>query len=104
MQSEIAEIHPLAQGEIADAFDYYEAKQPGRGTQLDDQIGELKARIARFPRLAPMVWSQPEHRVARLERLPYRLPYQIKRDMIRILALAHVSRRPEYWIDRLDPT
>jgi hypothetical protein len=35
-----------------------------------------------------------------LDRFPFAVPYQIKREEIVILALAHTSRRPGYWSRR----
>jgi hypothetical protein len=32
---------------------------------------------------------------------PFRLPYQITKHEVVILALAHMSRRPGYWDQRL---
>jgi hypothetical protein len=32
-----------------------------------------------------------------LDRFPFRIPYQITREDIVVLALAHTSRRPDYW-------
>lgn len=104
MPSPIVDAHPLAPSEIAEAFDYYESQRTGLGEELDGKINALAARIARLPSAAPMWRNQPNHRIAALDRFLYRLPYLIKRDMIRILALAHTSRRPGYWLDRLDPS
>lgn len=35
-----------------------------------------------------------------LRRFPYSIVYQIKPDLLRIVAVAHQSRRPVYWADR----
>jgi hypothetical protein len=39
-------------------------------------------------------------RFAVLDRFPFAVPYQIKREEIVIPALAHTSRRPGYWSRR----
>jgi hypothetical protein len=35
-----------------------------------------------------------------LDRFPFRMPYQIAGAVIVVLALAHTSRRPDYWARR----
>lgn len=47
--------------------------------------------------------ASPDRRVAVLDRFPFTLPYQITDDSIVILALAHTSRRPDYWARRRAP-
>ena len=50
----------------------------------------------------PAIGEQARHdtRVLALHRFPYSLIYRIQRDEIRIVAVAHHSRRPEYWAGR----
>ena len=93
-------IHRLAVAEIDHEVDYYELRLTGLGTALEDEIGALFARILRFPRAAPQWKHRPDRRVAVLDRFPFTLPYQITDDSIVILALAHTSRRPDYWARR----
>jgi toxin ParE1/3/4 len=50
------------------------------------------------PRLGP-VWRGTTRRFL-LQRFPYGIIYQVKPDEIRVIALAHQSRRPEYWRGR----
>jgi hypothetical protein len=68
----------------------------GLGMELEDELGEVLARILRFPWAAPQWKHRPDRRVAALDRFPFTIPYQIKDDSIVILALAHTSRRPDY--------
>jgi plasmid stabilization system protein ParE len=98
-------FHVRAHREVSNALDYYEACQPGLGKRLDGALRELTAMIGRFPAAAPMWQAQPEHRIAKVDGFPFRLPYQIKRTESRIvvLALAHTSRRYGYWLGRLSP-
>jgi hypothetical protein len=55
--------------------------------------------IEEFPELAAL----GEHSVRRkvLARFPYSILYIIQQGELIILAVAHQSRRPNYWIDRL---
>lgn len=80
---------------------YYESQKPGLGRELSSKVHQLSARLANLPASAPMWSHRPDHRIAKLARFPYRLPYRVQRDRLVILALAHTSRRPDYWMDRL---
>lgn len=96
-------LHRLAVAEIDHEVDYYESRVTGLGTALEDELGAWFARILRFPRAAPQWKHRPDRRVAVLDRFPFTLPYQITEDSIVILALAHTSRRPDYWARRRAP-
>jgi toxin ParE1/3/4 len=54
--------------------------------------------LCNFPYLGP-VWRGTTRRFL-LRRFPYSIIYQVKPDEIRVIALAHQSRRPEYWRGR----
>jgi toxin ParE1/3/4 len=56
--------------------------------------------MLQFPEAAPQWRNRPDRRFAVLDRFPFAVPYQIKREEIVILALAHTSRRPGYWSRR----
>ena len=81
-------------------MDYYESRQTGLGTELEDEIDAAFELILRFPQAAPQWKARPDRRVAVLDLFPFTLPYQITADEIVVLALAHTSRRPGYWSRR----
>jgi plasmid stabilization system protein ParE len=93
-------IHRLAVTEIDREVDYYESRQAGLGTELEDEIEAAFSLILQFPEAAPQWRDRPDRRVAVLDRFPFRIPYQITREDIVVLALAHASRRPDYWARR----
>jgi plasmid stabilization system protein ParE len=93
-------LHRLAVAEIDHEVDYYEAREPGLGAELEDEIDAVLALILQFPEAAPQWKHRVDRRVAVLDRFPFTLPYQIKGDEIVALALAHTSRRPGYWSRR----
>ena len=51
--------------------------------------------LCKHPEVAP-VWRGSTHRFP-LRRFPYSIIYQLKPDEVRVIALAHQSRRPGYW-------
>jgi toxin ParE1/3/4 len=93
-------FHRLAVEEIDHEVDYYESRQTGLGSELEDEIDAVLEVIQRLPEAAPRWKGRGDRRVALLERFPFTLPYQIKGEDIVILALAHTSRRPGYWARR----
>ena len=86
--------------EIDHEVDYYESRQAGLGTVLEDEIDAAFSLILRFPEAAPQWRERPDRRVTALNRFPFTIPYQITREDIVVLALAHTSRRPDYWSRR----
>jgi plasmid stabilization system protein ParE len=93
-------IHRLAVAEIDHEVDYYESRQAGLGAELEDEIDAAFSLIRRFPEAAPQWRERPDRRVAVLDRFPFTIPYQITDEGIVVLALAHASRRPNYWSRR----
>lgn len=96
-------FHRLAVEEIDHEVDYYESRQPGLGSELEDEIDAVLDLIQRFPKAAPQWKGRADRRVALLERFPFTLPYLIAGEVVVVLALAHTSRRPGYWSKRRPP-
>jgi plasmid stabilization system protein ParE len=94
------QIHRLAVDEIDHEVDYYESFRTGLGAELEAEIDAVLDTILEFPRAASQSGGRPGRRAAVLDRFPFTLVYQIKGDEIVILALAHTSRRPGYWMRR----
>jgi toxin ParE1/3/4 len=93
-------IHRLAVAEIDHEVDYYESCGVGLGAELEDEIEAVLETMLSIPEAAPQWRNRPDRRFPVLDRFPSTVPYQIKREEIVILALAHTSRRPGYWSRR----
>ena len=93
-------LHRLAIAEIDHEVDYYEARQPGLGARLEDEIDVVLDVIAHFPIAARSWRNRADLRVAVLDRFPFTMPYLIVGTNLVVLALAHTSRRPGYWARR----
>jgi toxin ParE1/3/4 len=92
-------FHPLAEQELIDATAYYEAEKPGLGLEF---LGEVKEAV-NFLMLYPEAGSNVGVSVRRviLPKFSYSLFYRIlEEEQIRILAVAHHKRKPQYWVDR----
>lgn len=93
-------IHRLAVAEIDGQVAYYEGRCVGLGGELDEAILRLFSLIQQFPSLGAPSRERADRRTVVLDRFPFTIPYQVGRDEIVILALAHTSRRPGYWSRR----
>lgn len=63
-------------------------------TEFERPVGVL----CTYPRLGP-VWRGSTRRFP-LRRFPYSIIYQLRPDEVRVIALAHQSRKPGYWRGR----
>ncbi|WP_225073916.1 type II toxin-antitoxin system RelE/ParE family toxin [Desulfuromonas sp. CSMB_57] len=88
-----------AQAELDDAFSWYEEQAVGLGYELLDEIDQALRLVVSFPELQP----QMVHKVRRclVNRFPYGIYYGLSEDTIVVVAVAHLKRKPTYWIDRM---
>ena len=71
---------------------------------LEAAVSTLLRRVRRLPQSAPPWPSLPatvEVRRARVKRHPYLLVYAVFADHVAVIAVAHTSRRPDYWLTRV---
>ncbi|MFP4491659.1 MAG: type II toxin-antitoxin system RelE/ParE family toxin [Spirochaetaceae bacterium] len=87
-----------AQKEFEDAFAYYELQSPGLGERFQKELRNAISRINAFPHGWPIESS--EIRKCLLVRFPFKLLYSIEEDHLFIIAVAHLHREPNYWVDR----
>lgn len=89
-----------AEAELDQAFHYYyEGELPGLGAEFLVEVSFVVDRVAEFPE----AWQElvPGVRRCRLNRFPYGVVYVRRRNEIVVLAVAHLHREPENWLDRL---
>jgi hypothetical protein len=93
-------FHPDAEAEFDKAIEYYEQLQPGLGIEFAEEIYATNTRIIQYPN----AWSalSKNSRRCLVNRFPYGVVYQIKSRSLRIIAVAHLHRRPGYWKERLE--
>jgi plasmid stabilization system protein ParE len=92
------EILQEAEEELNEAIAYYEETESGLGVRLKDEVRAVIQWIgdnSEIPRLRPKGYRRVNLKVFR-----YYIPYFIWNNAVWILAVAHGSRRPEYWIER----
>jgi 1,2-phenylacetyl-CoA epoxidase catalytic subunit len=93
-------IAKIAKNEFKEAKQYYEIQQEGLGKRFDENIKEAIKRIKKYPE----AWQIEVGNVRRclVHKFPYKILYSIRNKKILILAFAHLHRKPEYWIDRIN--
>lgn len=85
--------------ELRDAIAYYEAVDLGLGNRFRAAVLSAISLIRQFPNAWPQLSAST--RRCRAKQFPYGIIYRIKNDQIEIVAVAHFSREPNYWVDRL---
>ncbi|HHE31926.1 MAG TPA: type II toxin-antitoxin system RelE/ParE family toxin [Chlorobaculum parvum] len=91
-------FHELAESEFDKAVDFYEDCQSGLGLEFAEEVYATIALIVRFPE----AWSPMSNNSRRclVNRFPSGVIYQVKSDGVRIIAVADLRRRPDYWLNR----
>jgi plasmid stabilization system protein ParE len=89
---------PLAAREYEEAFDYYEAQEPGLGDAFRSAVWEVLTIVERYAEIGEEV--RPGIRRILVRRFPYKVIYAPLEETLYVLAVAHGHREPDYWIDR----
>jgi toxin ParE1/3/4 len=91
--------HPEAEAEVIEAAQFYNGRVPGLGVDFLDTMDAAVGQIAE----APERWRIVSGDVRRylLPRFPFALIYRVNSGHLRILAVKHHSRQPDYWKERL---
>ncbi|HEX8410882.1 MAG TPA: type II toxin-antitoxin system RelE/ParE family toxin [Thermoanaerobaculia bacterium] len=97
-----ARFHEAADAEVVEAVFYYDEKSSGLGDRFLAEVKAATQYIEKYPELAPVIEDGVRAKV--LVRFPYSLLYVAERDVLFIVAVAHQSKRPGYWADRLQDT
>lgn len=94
------EFHPEAELELIEAAVYYNARVPGLGERFESEIRHATDLLLDHPEIG--LPADPDLRKFIMTRFPFTLYYSVTADILRIEAVAHHSRRPNYWKSRVD--
>jgi len=92
-------FHDAADAELTDAVAYYDGKAAGLGDRFLAEVKAATRYIERYPEIAPVIDEEVRAKV--LGSFPYTLMYVVEEHELYIVAVAHQSRRPGYWADRV---
>lgn len=85
--------------EATETANFYEREETGLGQNFFDALDATIGRIRRFPKIGKPRGTRL--RSFSLRKFPIDVIYYIHDDSIVVVAVAHQSRRPGYWIDRI---
>jgi plasmid stabilization system protein ParE len=91
-------FHIAAEPELNEAAVYYEKSSAGLGRSFLDDVERAIDQIKHYPESGYLL-NQAIRRVL-LRRFPYAVMYSVRRDEIKVLAIANLKRRPFYWRGR----
>lgn len=92
------ELDPRAERDVAGAVDWYDEHGSGLGDQFLEDLDDLLDNISQHPRMHRRLDN--DVRRGLMNRFPYAVYYQIRETTMRVVAVLHTSRRPDYWKDR----
>ena len=92
-------LHP-AEREFFEAIDYLNSEGEGLGYEFAIEVQRTIERIIQYPN----AWHQLSKRTrrCRTKRFPYSIIYQIRPNLILIIAVMHMHRDPIHWKSRLN--
>jgi toxin ParE1/3/4 len=97
-------VESKAKAELHEAISWHEEQAPGLGTALWQSVDESLRRLQMTPDGSTTVPGvSPELGVRRVftRRFPYAIVFIPEGDSVRVIAIAHSRRRPNYWLDRI---
>ena len=94
------QISAPAGEELAAAITGYEAKRRGLGGEFYDAVVDAIELIRAHPEISALRSGRLAHRRFALPRFPYTIVYRVREQDVYIVAIAHNSRRPNYWKNR----
>lgn len=87
-----------AEDELREAAAFYEGQRAGLGARFVGAVERAAARAAETPLAAAPLGGAIRRQF--VVGFPYVLIFRADRDSVRVLAVAHLSRRPGYWRGR----
>jgi toxin ParE1/3/4 len=94
----LVRFHEAAEEELSTELGYLELRRKGLGRHFLNEVRHAVGLVAQFPESAEEIQAGIRRRV--LRKFRYSLMYALEPECVLILAVAHHSRRPEYWSDR----
>jgi plasmid stabilization system protein ParE len=89
----------VALAELEEAVAHYNSESPGLGYEFADEIFRTIRRV----QANPLAWQSLSRRTRRClaNRFPYGVVYQVREDVLLVVAIMHLHRYPAAWMVRL---
>lgn len=87
--------------EFVDTITYYNLQSEGLGYEFAAEVKRAMGRILQYPK----AWTplSKRSRRCRTNRFPYGVIYQLRDDIILIVAIQNMHKHPDSWKSRLKP-
>lgn len=92
-------VRPEAEAEIAEAFDWYEDRVPGLGSDFLLCVDAVFQSVLRDPQQFPRVYRVVRRALTR--RFPYEVFFVEDDERIVVLSVFHAKRNPKRWQERM---
>jgi plasmid stabilization system protein ParE len=88
-----------AKTELAEVTAYYNSQESELGSEFAEEVRRTIERILQYPE----AWSPISKRTrrCRTNKFPYGIIYQVRDDVLLIVAVMHLHREPRLWKSRL---
>ena len=94
------DVHPDVYAELEHSRAWYEDRAPNLGTEFLVEVDRAIATV----RVSPATWPFRDEtqgiRRYLVHRFPYGVVYQIRDDIVQVIAVMHLRRHPDYWRGR----
>ena len=91
-------VRRSAEAEIAAAFDWYRGRRPGLELEFLADVDRAFAEIRDAPERWPIWRPDRPYRRHLLRKFPFVVFYRVTDTYVRVAAVAHMSKRPGYWL------
>ena len=93
------EFHPEAAAEFGAAAEYYDAAAPGLGSRFRLAVQRTTDFALAHPGGGVKRGVAESRRIV-VQGFPYEVVYRVRGELLEVLAVAHLRRRPGYWRNR----
>ena len=88
-----------ARAEFRAAVVFYNNQKAGLGSEFAEEVKKAIARIMQYPEASSLISKRT--RRCRVNRFPFGVIYQVRKDTLLVVAVMHLHREPHSWKDRL---
>jgi ParE toxin of type II toxin-antitoxin system, parDE len=88
-------LHHEVAAEIEEAYRFYDLRDDGLAERLAEEISRVRSLIEEHPRMYQRTGAK--YRRAPLDVFPFAIVYREYQTESIMFALAHYSRKPNYW-------
>jgi plasmid stabilization system protein ParE len=88
-----------ARRERYEAVRFYQARSPAAAKRFTNELRRTFTQLERYPMSGSVVFGDIRH--AQLHDFPFSIVYGLTQDVVDVIAIAHDSRDPNYWRDRI---